>query len=236
LEEREHGKFAASGWYQLYPKNLDQWEQPKIMLPYMITRLSAYFDENENYFVNVTTGGFGVTVDKKHGSGKYITGLLNSSLLDWSLKRISTTFHGGYFAANKQFIERLPIPDSDETQRQIIETLVDHLLWLYRQPTVVQPDRNYPQDPQIASYFEQTVNALVYELFFPQELHAAGLHFFELAASALPAQAKLPPETASRMDWFRNQFKKLSAPGHPLRVALDKLQTLDLVRIIEGHA
>jgi hypothetical protein len=235
LEEREHGKFAESGWYQLYPKNLDQWEQPKIMLPYMITRLSAYFDENENYFINVTTGGFGVTVDEKYGSNKYVTGLLNSSLLDWFLKRISTTFHGGYFAANKQFIERLPIPDGDETQRQIVETLVDHLLWLYRQPSVAQPDRNHPQDPLIASYFEQTVNALVYELFFPEELHAAGLRFFELAAAS-PAPAKPPSETAARLDWHRDQFKKLSAPGHPLRVALDKLQTLDLVRIIEGHA
>jgi hypothetical protein len=87
----------------------------------------------------------------------------------------------------------------------------------------------------IASYFEQTVNALVYELFFPEELHAAGLRFFELAAAS-PAPAKPPSETAARLDWHRDQFKKLSAPGHPLRVALDKLQTLDLVRIIEGHA
>ena len=32
-----------TGWYQLYPKNLDVWEQPKIMLPYMITRLAAFY-------------------------------------------------------------------------------------------------------------------------------------------------------------------------------------------------
>ena len=61
LSGREHGKFKSSGWYQLYPKNLDRWEQTKIMLPYMITRLSAAYDEEDNYFVNVTTGGFGVT-------------------------------------------------------------------------------------------------------------------------------------------------------------------------------
>lgn len=236
LEEREHGKFAESGWYQLYPKNLDQWEQPKIMLPYMVTRLSAYFDDSENYFVNVTTGGFGVTVNEQHGGGKYFTGLFNSSLLDWFLKRVSTTFHGGYYAANKQFIERLPIPASDEIQRQMVETLVDHLLWLHRQPSVRQADRNHPQDPLIASYFEQTVNALVYELFFPQELHAASLKFFELAAVTPIAKPMNPPASAAGLDWYREQFKKLSAPGHPLRVALDKLQTLDLVRIIEGQA
>src|SRR2546425_8528191 len=35
--------------------------------------------------------------------------LLNSRLLDFHSKRVSTTFHGGYFAANKQYIEQLPI-------------------------------------------------------------------------------------------------------------------------------
>ncbi|HUW08685.1 MAG TPA: hypothetical protein VM537_03105, partial [Anaerolineae bacterium] len=32
LSERERGKFRGTGWYQLYPKNLDVWEQPKILV------------------------------------------------------------------------------------------------------------------------------------------------------------------------------------------------------------
>ena len=109
LGAREHGKFRSSGWYQLYPKNLNLWERPKILVPYMITRLCAYFDRKSNYFVNVTTGGFGVTVEPKYGDMRYVTGLLNSRLLDWVLKQVSTTFHGGYFAANKQYLVQLPI-------------------------------------------------------------------------------------------------------------------------------
>lgn len=46
----------------------------------------------------------------------------------------------------------------------------------------------------------------------------------------------VPSETVARLDRYRDQFKKLRAAGHPLRGALDKLQTLDLVGIIEGHA
>ena len=34
---------------------------------------------------------------------------MNSRLLDFYLKKVSTNFHGGYFAANKQYIEQLPI-------------------------------------------------------------------------------------------------------------------------------
>jgi hypothetical protein len=237
LERREHGSFEDKEWYRFgRTQNLGMWEQPKVLVPYMITDLGAYLDMADNfYFINVTTGGYGITTSGEHGSLAYLCALLNSAPLNFCFKRVSTNFHGGYFAANKQFIEQLPIPNSDETQRRIIEGLVEHLIWLHRLPSVTQPDRNHPQDPQIASYLEQTVNALVYELFFQHELHVAGLRFFELAAS-LPAPATTPSDTAVRLDSLRKLYTKWSAPGHPLRIALDKLQTLDLVRIIEGHA
>jgi hypothetical protein len=139
LAEREHGKFRATGWYQLYPKNLDLWEQPKILVPYMITRLSAYYDPGKNYFVNVTTGGFGVTVPPEHGDLRYFTGLLNSRLLDWAMKKVSTSFHGGYFAANKQFLVQLPIRVLDledageKSAHDRMVKLVDSMLGMHKQ-------------------------------------------------------------------------------------------------------
>ena len=80
----------------------------------MITDLAAYLDRSDDfYFINVTTGGYGITSDEKSGSLAYLCGLLNSRLLNFCLKRVSTTFHGGYFAANKQYIEQLPIRPID---------------------------------------------------------------------------------------------------------------------------
>jgi hypothetical protein len=58
------------------------------MLPYMITRLSAYYDEKGNHRVNVTTGGFGLTTEASYGDQQCVTGLLNSRLLDWFLKKV----------------------------------------------------------------------------------------------------------------------------------------------------
>jgi hypothetical protein len=127
LSDREHGKFADSGWWQLYPKNLHLWETPKLLVPYMTRRLSAYFDDAKNYFVNVTTGGFGVRSSKV--DLKYLSGLLNSRLLDRYLRLISTNFRGGYFAANKQFIERLPIKLNGVPKRKVstIAELVEEM-------------------------------------------------------------------------------------------------------------
>ena len=171
LSEREHGKFKAAGWYQLYPKNLDVWEQPKIMLPYMITHLSAYYDASDWYFVNVTTGGFGVIIDEQYGTPKYMTGLLNSQLLDWFMKRVSTTFHGGYFAANKQFLVQLPIrtinfdDPADVARHDKMVALVERMLALHKKLAAATiPADKILYRRQIEATDRQ-IDALVYELY-----------------------------------------------------------------------
>ncbi|MCX7427166.1 MAG: hypothetical protein NTW96_16260 [Planctomycetia bacterium] len=171
LVKREHGKFKDSGWHQLYPKNLDSWEQPKILVPYMITRLSACFDADSNYFVNVTTGGFGVTVPHKHGDLQYFTGLLNSRLLDWMMKKVSTTFHGGYFAANKQFLVQLPIRTLDPKDRKDkgrhdkMVLFVDSMQTLHRR---LKSARSESQKTVIQRQIDATdaeIDRLVYDLY-----------------------------------------------------------------------
>jgi len=39
----------------------------------------------------------------------YLLGLLNSTLSTFYLKKISSTFRGGYIALNRQYIEQIPI-------------------------------------------------------------------------------------------------------------------------------
>ena len=236
LAGREDGKMDHEGWYgYVYPKALDVMPLPKLFTPDIAPIAGFSYDETgEVFFTGGVAGGYGILAIPPI-TPQFLLGVLNSRTSDYFHHRIATKMRGGWFSYESRFIRNIPIPDSDETQRQVVETLVDHLLWLHRQPSVVQPDRNHPQDPLIASYFQQTVNALVYELYFPQEVHASSLNLFELTASSA-ALSKPPSETAARLDWYRDQFKQLSAPGHPLRVALDKLQTLDLVRIIEGQA
>ena len=72
-------------------------------------------------------------------------------------------------------------------------------------------------------------------LYFPEEVHGAGLRLFDLVE-----QAKLPNidtvAQSQRLTTLREKFADLYDANHPLRIALDKLQTLDTVRIIEGKA
>ncbi|MBU6410347.1 MAG: Eco57I restriction-modification methylase domain-containing protein, partial [Verrucomicrobia bacterium] len=235
LASREHGKFAESGWYQLYPKNLDVWEQSKLMLPYMITELSAWYDEGGSYFVNVTTGGFGLTLSDKRFSAKFVTALLNSTLEDWFLKKVSRRFRGGYFGANKQFLVQLPIPEVRGEQCEIIESVVTLLLWLHARKAAREDSRETTGAPLIAAFMEQWVNALVYELFFSKEIHDAGLQFFDLIQSLNLSPLESFAES-ERLPELQKIFKTTYASDHKLRQALYRLGSLDLVRTIEGKA
>jgi hypothetical protein len=89
-------------------------------------------------------------------------------------------------------------------------------------------------------FYERLLNGLVYELYLPEELHEAGLHLFDLVDAAqlpdldaLPA-AKSDPKQKLRL--LREKFEELADLRHPIRAALQKLSTLDSVRIIEGKA
>jgi hypothetical protein len=83
------------------------------------------------------------------------------------------------------------------------------------------------------SYWERVLNGLVYELYFREEVHGAGLRLFDLVEEAKLPDINTIPE-AERLRTLREKFEDLSDSQHPLRIALDKLQTLDTVRIIEG--
>jgi hypothetical protein len=116
LEDREGRAFRDAQWYRFgRSQNLGMWEQPKLMLPYMVRRLACYADlEGGLYFINVTTGGYGITI-ASDASGRprldplYVCALLNSAVLNFQLRQLSSSFQGGYFPANKQFVEQLPI-------------------------------------------------------------------------------------------------------------------------------
>jgi hypothetical protein len=84
-------------------------------------------------------------------------------------------------------------------------------------------------------YWEQVLNGLAYELYFPEELHARGLRLFDLVKQAsLSALDGIPePQRLSRL---RKEFERVYDLQHRLRAALHDLQTVEEVRIIEGKA
>ena len=161
--------------------------------------------------------------------------VLNSHVSQWMFEADNPQMVGKTFAEIKVvYVERLPLPDFKPNHLAILPPLVSILLasgCIFSNHSFDQSTR----DPLMLAYFEQILNGLVYELYFPEEVHGAGLHLFDAVAKAkLPAIETLPEE--DRLPRLRTLFETLYDGTHPLRIALDKLQTLDTVRIIEGKA
>jgi len=130
LARRERGSFEGDRWYgYVYPKNLARMNAPKILTPSLARRPEFCLDDGgELFFVGSGGGGgggYGISLPPKT-SPEYVLGLLNSSLLDWFVRQITTRFHSGWYAYNKQYIEQVPLrlPESARDRRladQIVE-------------------------------------------------------------------------------------------------------------------
>ena len=159
---------------------------------------------------------------------KALLALMNSAVASFFIHTLSGVPPGGFLALQLNIINPLPIPDWNAEERCILDTLADYILWLNRIGKL--PD--IEDGTLLAGYFEQWINALVYELFFPEPLHAAGLHFFRLADQAqLPA---LPAIKGKELPELQKLFEKLYRPDHALRQGLFALDSIEEIRIIEG--
>jgi hypothetical protein len=116
-------------------------------IPRLVSRLAAVYDrEGRFYLDNVDVGGL-ILKEKDDAQWLYILGLLNSKLLDFYLHRISVPFRGGFYSANRQFLEPLPIHRIDfdnPTEKKMHDDLaavVDKMLELNKRRA---PIRNTP--------------------------------------------------------------------------------------------
>ena len=81
--------------------------------------------------------------------------------------------------------------------------------------------------------FEQLINGLVYELFFPEDLHKANIHLFAEAEKA--GVGKLASLEGDKLVAAAGELaEKIFSTSHPIYSMLFDLQGLDVVRIIEG--
>ena len=136
---------------------------------------------------------------------------------------------GGYLRAFTDYITRIPVCEIEEHAKSCLKLVMDIIQWL----SLTGGLEPIPHDVLMLGYFEQLLNGLVYELYFGDELHEAGIGIFDLVANAkLPAMESIPE--AQRLKRLREIFETIYHLDHPIRGALFSLQSFETVRIIEG--
>jgi type I restriction-modification system DNA methylase subunit len=175
LGDRDRGTWSSRPDWYAYARgqNIATFIGRKILLPYMTTRLRADLDEDEDlFFVNITTGGYGLRFENAEDHDlKYILGLLNSKLLDNFIRQMTNAFRGGYFAVNKQAIERLPFRPinfneaQDKTRHNKIVSLVDQMLSLNKQLPATKTDHEKTAIQRQINAVDQQIDQVIYALY-----------------------------------------------------------------------
>jgi type I restriction-modification system DNA methylase subunit len=103
--------YEEKWWGYPYPKNLEKFGAEKLMTQVLANQSSLAIDREGTFaFVGGgNAGGYGVTIEDGTIQHEALLALLNSTLLEWKLKKESSQFRGGYYSYAKRYIEKLPI-------------------------------------------------------------------------------------------------------------------------------
>ena len=174
LTSRERGRDQGETWYgYVYPKNFAYMTRRKLLAPAMVRRAEFGLDAaGEYFFVGSGAGGgggYGIVLPETQSYELWL-GILNSRLLEWFARQVSTPFQHGWFSFDKGVIEQLPIKLPTTPAER---TLADRIETSVRQVTAAKAklcdpalsDRERSQHEQAADSAERRIDADVFALY-----------------------------------------------------------------------
>lgn len=194
-------------------KTADLFEVPeKILTQHVSSRIIATLDTNQFYYLQTING---IISSDNQSPNKYLLALLNSSVLNFFYE---FTFNMGAEFTTAVAIEnlsRLPI-------RKLKSTSVFCFIVEYILTTNVSS----------RSFFERLIDAMVYELYFPDEIKATNAEVLKYLIN-LP-ELKDDWSDKKKLEVIEKIYIDLSDPKHPVSIAMEKQKMVPEVRIIEG--
>ena len=120
----------------------------------------------------MASGGFTVALADSVGvKPEYILGLLNSTLLFWRLRQLSSLFRGGWVTCTKQYFGELPIhlievsnPGEKARHDRLVE-LVEQMLAAKKQLAAALSDKDKDFYTHRCDGLDRQIDGLVYDLY-----------------------------------------------------------------------
>ncbi len=163
LEAAEKRFDKGEYWWELRACDYcKEFEKPKIMLPDISLRGNFTLDFNENcYCVN--------TAYIISNSDKYLLGILNSNLMTFYYKNISSEYRGGYLRFIYQYLIQLPIhsitnPMEKSCSDKMVQ-LVESMLDLHKKKPAALGERSIELIQRQIEATDHGIDRLVYELY-----------------------------------------------------------------------
>jgi hypothetical protein len=182
----------------------------KILIPRRATTIYGTIDKSQFYVLN--TAYICLNKMPELFSIEYLIAILNSSFLNFIYNKL---FFGWQITIPA--LEILPIKKTEVSQQKPFIYIVDFILFL--------TNKNI-------SFYERLVDSMVYELYLPDEIKAAGCEVLK-HLTHLP-ELKNDWSDKQKLQTIEKVYQELSDSGHPVSMAMENMKTVPEVRIIEG--
>ena len=150
---------------------------------------------------------------------RFVLPFIISKLAQYFIRTFAAPRLGSTFIETKIFhLLKFRIP-TETTFKNIIVNFVEFILYL----------KHHSRDSLL---FEHIIDAMVYELYFPEEIKSAGCEVLKHLTN-LP-ELKDDWSDEQKLATIEKVYKELSDPAHPVSLAMEKMKTVPEVRIIEG--
>lgn len=178
IKGREKGRLSNdSTWFRyIYPKNLVLFQNEKLMAPDISLGGNFTYDKEGEFYSTTTIYGYIKRKETKEDY-RFFMAILNSKLMWWFLVNTGTTLANGYFRFKPDYLKPFPIPELKnlEIENAFIR-LVDYITFLKSLPEGQQINEYVPNS-HIIGIFEELVDAMVFELYFPNQMAEANISF-----------------------------------------------------------
>jgi hypothetical protein len=153
------------------------------------------------------------------GGDRYLLAILNSTVADYYIRSLGVTRNGGYFEYKPMFVEKLPVPQINTDEKAVYESLANYVLLTTEKGLTLQ-----------SAYFQQLIDGLVYELYFPDEIRAANKEILPHLGDLTPITDAMSEE--EKLAVIQCEFDRLYDPRHPVRNHLETLDSVEVVHTI----
>jgi len=126
LSKRDYFNNSNKLWYELWnQRKLENFQKTRIVAPEISDNNN--FVLTDKYFGNTKTYHI-LLRDESHDNTLYILGLLNSKLINFYYKNITTPYAGGFYAYKTQFLNNIPVKTVGSELKTEIAHIVEQIL------------------------------------------------------------------------------------------------------------
>lgn len=206
-----------SGWYGLIRfGTLSKFNETKIVSPGEVKRNKFAVDLTKSAFSCARV--FSVNPKSLNISIYSLLSILNSSVVEFFMHKNSSLKSGGYFSYSSTILDKIPLPKD-------FNKIPNQILTQYRLSSIT--DGN-----EISNvYFESILDGIVFELYFPEEIKSASKEILKHLGDLKPITGDMSEE--KKLAIIQSEFERLYDPNHPVRFAIETLDSVEEVRIIK---